>query len=783
MESEKINNIILKIKYKGKEEEYFCDENDLLSESLKKFANIRNKLLEDFTFYYEDSEIKFDNNTLIKDSIFGNKESKIVTISAFLKEEKKELHENKEEEKKEDKSEKNEIQININQDEKENEINEKKENKENLEFYEDIICPICHTSAIIDKNRDNGGLSLNILNCDNFHYSKNIKFDIYNNFILDTNKNLFEMENTDMYKCDLCSSHLFYMTPPYDKLLICSCGSKVCPECDIQHNEPGHYKKEMKYKNYFCLNHNKKYASFCMDCNLNICDECKKLHETHEIIELSQIMPSNDDIMNFEEQVKKQKNMLNDFVNNIKKLFDEVIKSVENYINSYIMIEKALLQKYKDKLINYQLLKNLNNKELFKNDLFRRIEFINNENDLKLKLTHFLINIYTPINNIKEKKEKINSTAKIKTKNEAFMVYRIAEKNQIDKRVKLFDRVFVKNNKDKLSLVVNGNQEKELKEYYYNCFNYNELKVKLIERGNNAVTDMSYMFNNCKNLVSVDFSKWNNINITSMEAMFQLCPLKQIPDISQFDTQNLENIRAMFCKCINLSEIPDMNKWFNNKDNNLKNISMLFNGCKNIEKINFPKWYTPHLEDISYLFNRCLNLKEITNLSKLNTSNVTDMSGLFSRCEKLTQIQGIGGWSNHFLQYMDYLFQSCFSLEKICELKWNTIRVKSMKGIFSGCKKLKAVPNSMAKWSTYTVKEMDGMFKECLVLERIPDLGKWDVNNVIDAAEMFYKCEKLKTLPKGLLNWKFNKNVILDNIFDQCSVENKQVFKETWEKI
>ena len=63
---------------------------------------------------------------------------------------------------------------------------------------------------------------------------------------------------------------------------------------------------------------------------------------------------------------------------------------------------------------------------------------------------------------------------------------------------------------------------------------------------------------------------------------------------------------------------------------------MLFNGCKNIEKINFPKWYTPYLEDISYLFNRCLNLKEITNLSKLNTSKVTDMSGLFSRCEKLS---------------------------------------------------------------------------------------------------------------------------------------------------
>ena len=110
------------------------------------------------------------------------------------------------------------------------------------------------------------------------------------------------------------------MTPPYDKLLICSCGSKVCLDCDIQHDEPGHYKKEMKYKNYFCLNHNKKYALYCMDCNLNICEECQRLHETHEIIELSQIMPSNDDIINFQKQVEKQKNMLNDFISNIKKI-------------------------------------------------------------------------------------------------------------------------------------------------------------------------------------------------------------------------------------------------------------------------------------------------------------------------------------------------------------------------------------------------------------------------------------------------------------------------------
>ena len=685
-------------------------------------------------------------------------------------------------EKKEDKSEKNEIQININPDEKEKEIKEEKQNKENLEFYDDIICPICHTSAIIDKNRDNGGFTLNILNCDNFHYSKDLKFDIYNNFILDRNKNSFEMENTDMYKCDLCGVYTFNMTPPNDKLFICSCGSKVCPECDLSHNEPGHFKKEMKYKNYFCLNHNKKYISYCVDCNINICEECQKLHEAHELIDFSQIRPLNDDIKNFEEQVQKQKKMLNDFVNNIKQIFDEAIKIAENYVNSYIMIEKTLLKKYKDDLINYQLLKNLNNKEHFKNDLFARMEYINNEKDLKLKLTHFLFNIYTPINNIMQRKEKINATGRIKTKNKAIMTYRIDKLNPIDRRVKLFDSVFVKNNKDKLSVEVNGNKEKELKEYYYNYSNNNELKVKLIEIGNNSVTDMSYMFNNCKNLVSVDFSNWSMINIKSMEAMFQLCSLKQIPDISKFDTQNLENIRAMFCKCINLAEIPDMNKWFNNKDNNLKNISMLFNGCKNLKSINFPKWNTPNLEDISYLFNRCLNLTEIQNLSKLNAGNVADMSGLFNRCEKLIQIQGIGGWSSNYLQYMDYLFQGCYSLEKICDLKWDTKNVKSMNGIFSMCKKLKAVPNCIAKWSTENVKEMIGMFKECLALESIPDLGKWNMSNVTDVTEIFYKCGKLKTLPKGLSNWKFKKGVILENIFEQSSVQNKEVIIESWKR-
>jgi len=50
----------------------------------------------------------------------------------------------------------------------------------------------------------------------------------------------------------------------------------------------------------------------------------------------------------------------------------------------------------------------------------------------------------------------------------------------------------------------------------------------------NNVTDMSYMFYNCKSLLSLpDISKWNTSNVTDMSYMFYNCKsLKSFPDIS-----------------------------------------------------------------------------------------------------------------------------------------------------------------------------------------------------------------------------------------------------------
>ena len=119
-----------------------------------------------------------------------------------------------------------------------------------------------------------------------------------------------------------------------------------------------------------------------------------------------------------------------------------------------------------------------------------------------------------------------------------------------------------------------------------------------------------------------------------MEAMFQLCKLKKIPELPSFG-KNLENIRAMFCKCTEINEISNIIKWFN-KEYNLSNISMLFNGCKALTSITLPKsWYyssssTSKLTDMSYMFNRCEKLTNIKHLNYIQTSNVKNMCGLFN---------------------------------------------------------------------------------------------------------------------------------------------------------
>ena len=60
------------------------------------------------------------------------------------------------------------------------------------------------------------------------------------------------------------------------------------------------------------------------------------------------------------------------------------------------------------------------------------------------------------------------------------------------------------------------------------------------------VTDMSYMFNNCCNLHSLDLSSFDTRNVTTMESMFNTCTGLVTLNLSSFDTRKVTNMRYMF---------------------------------------------------------------------------------------------------------------------------------------------------------------------------------------------------------------------------------------------
>ena len=64
----------------------------------------------------------------------------------------------------------------------------------------------------------------------------------------------------------------------------------------------------------------------------------------------------------------------------------------------------------------------------------------------------------------------------------------------------------------------------------------------------NNLTDCSYMFAGCKNIININFIYFNTINITNMEYMFYKCNnLKEINNLSSFDTKNVTEYELYVC--------------------------------------------------------------------------------------------------------------------------------------------------------------------------------------------------------------------------------------------
>ena len=85
---------------------------------------------------------------------------------------------------------------------------------------------------------------------------------------------------------------------------------------------------------------------------------------------------------------------------------------------------------------------------------------------------------------------------------------------------------------------------------------------------------------------------------------------------------------------------------------------------------------------------------------------------------------------------MSCLFSFCFSLKSLPNIsKWNTENVINMRSLFRGCQKLYDLPD-ISNWNTKNVTDMSYMLCSCGV-NNLPDISKWNIENVKNLSWMF----------------------------------------------
>ena len=281
------------------------------------------------------------------------------------------------------------------------------------------------------------------------------------------------------------------------------------------------------------------------------------------------------------------------------------------------------------------------------------------------------------------------------------------------------------------------------------------------------VTDMSFLFDHCQKLTSLDLSNFNTAKVTNMNRMFSNCSnLKAIYASDKFKTAAVTKSENMFSYCNSLSGDIDWSDkavdktyakidggyfrdkayanrpWVKYADGTLtfrcgykktlgENEYELNSGEEK------PEWYT-HNSKISKVvfeasfanarpttcyawFLNFIKLKQIEGIENLNTENVMDMSDMFYRCSGLISLD-----VTHF----------------------NTANVTSMSGMFDGCSGL--ISLDVTNFNTTNVTDMSYMFYGCNKLKEIYVSDKFVTDDVISSEYMFMGCSSLS----GDIDWK-----------------------------
>ena len=223
------------------------------------------------------------------------------------------------------------------------------------------------------------------------------------------------------------------------------------------------------------------------------------------------------------------------------------------------------------------------------------------------------------------------------------------------------------------------------------------------------VTDMSYMFQECSSLTTLDLSGLNAENVTDMKYMFaDCCSLKSI-NFTGFKTSKVKLMLSMF--------EYDMA----------------------LETLDLSSFSTENLTDLDAMFRGCTSLKSV-DLSSFNTANVTTAGDMFDECNSLIDLD-VTNFNTANIENMSLMFSGCSSLTTLDLSGFNTEKVTDMMSMFNGNSALTSL--DLSSFNTANVKDMDYMFEDCSALTTIYVGDKFSTD-VATGKYMFLRCNSLQ---------------------------------------
>ena len=271
--------------------------------------------------------------------------------------------------------------------------------------------------------------------------------------------------------------------------------------------------------------------------------------------------------------------------------------------------------------------------------------------------------------------------------------------------------------------------------WFSGCNNLTDIKgIEYLNTEN--VTNMSFMFNRCSALTSLNLTSFNTEKVTDMQGMFNECSDLTSLDLSNFNTEKVTNMSSMFYNCSDLTSLDLSN--FNTAK--VTNMSYMFYNCNKLTSLDITSFNTAEVTKMDNMFKSCYALTSL-DLSNFNTAKVTNMTQMFYGCNALTSLD-LTSFNTAEVTDMSNMFRLCYALTSLDLSNFNTAKVTNMSYMFKSCKALTSL--DLTSFNTAKVENMKEMFYNSNALTTIYASDKFVTDKVTNSGSMFYGCTELK---------------------------------------